>query len=42
MRKVVVAATQMPATWDIEANLIQAEQTVRAAARAGAQIILLQ
>jgi N-carbamoylputrescine amidase len=42
MRKVVVAATQMAASWDIPANLAQAEQTVREAARAGAQIVLLQ
>jgi N-carbamoylputrescine amidase len=42
MRKVVVAATQMAASWDIEANLARAEQTVREAARAGAQIVLLQ
>lgn len=42
MRKVVVAATQMAASWDIEANLAQAEQAVREAARAGAQIVLLQ
>jgi N-carbamoylputrescine amidase len=42
MRKVVVAATQMAASWDIEANLARAEETVREAARAGAQIVLLQ
>ena len=42
MRKVVVAATQMAASWDIAANLARAEQTVRDAARAGAQIVLLQ
>jgi N-carbamoylputrescine amidase len=42
MRKVMVAATQMAASWDIEANLARAEETVREAARAGAQIILLQ
>lgn len=42
MRKIKVAATQMSASWDSEANLAQAEQIVRDAARAGAQIILLQ
>lgn len=42
MRKVVVAATQMAASWNIEANLAEAERTVREAARAGAQIVQLQ
>ena len=42
MRNVTVAATQMACTWDREATLEKAEQTVRDAAAAGAQIILLQ
>lgn len=39
---VKVAATQMRISWDIEDNLIKAEQMVRKAAQAGAKIILLQ
>jgi len=39
---VKVAATQMAISWDIENNLNKAEQMVRAAAKAGANIILLQ
>ena len=39
---VKVAATQMSISWDIEDNLIKAEQMVRKAAQAGAKIILLQ
>jgi len=42
MRKVVVAATQMSCTWDIEENIAKAEKLVREAASRGAQIILLQ
>ncbi|WP_179402382.1 N-carbamoylputrescine amidase [Burkholderia guangdongensis] len=42
MRKIVVAATQMAISRDTEANLALAERTVREAARAGAQIVLLQ
>lgn len=42
MRKVVVAATQMSCTWDIEATLAKAEKLVREAASKGANIILLQ
>ncbi|MCX7923289.1 MAG: N-carbamoylputrescine amidase [Clostridia bacterium] len=42
MRKVVVAATQMSCTWDIEENIKKAERLVREAASKGAQIILLQ
>lgn len=39
---VKVAATQMSISWNIEENLIKAEQMVRKAAQAGAKIILLQ
>ena len=39
---VTVAATQMCCNWDKKNNLHQAEQLVREAAQAGAQIILLQ
>ncbi len=42
MREVTVAATQMACSWDRPANLDQAEELVREAAGAGAQIILLQ
>lgn len=42
MRKITVAATQMRCLWDKEATLKKAEQLVRDAAKAGANIILLQ
>lgn len=42
MREVTVATTQMPCSWDVQANLTQAEALVREAAAGGAQIILLQ
>jgi len=42
MRKVRVAATQMACSWDKEATLDKAEKLVRAAAKKGANIILLQ
>ncbi len=42
MRTVTVAATQMACTWDREANIARAEQLVRAAAKQGANVILLQ
>lgn len=42
MRKVTVAATQMSCTWNREETLDKAEQLVRQAADAGADIILLQ
>jgi N-carbamoylputrescine amidase len=42
MRKVIVAATQMSCSWDLDANLNKAEKLVRAAAKEGADIILLQ
>jgi len=42
LRKVTVAATQMSCSWDVDDNIQQAEQLVRKAASAGAQIILLQ
>jgi N-carbamoylputrescine amidase len=41
-RQVTVAATQFACSWDIDANLQQAEDMVRQAARDGAQVILLQ
>lgn len=39
---VKVAATQLSISWDIEYNIKKAETIVRAAAKAGAKIILLQ
>lgn len=42
MRKVSVAATQMPCGWDVEENIASAEVLVRQAHAQGAQIILLQ
>ncbi len=42
MRKVIVAATQMKCSVDIQENLNHAEYLVRLAASKGAQIILLQ
>ncbi len=42
MRKVTVAATQMPCEWNREANIDRAESLIRAAAADGAQIIQLQ
>ena len=42
MRKVIVAATQMSCSWDIDENIKKAEKLVREAASKGAQIILLQ
>lgn len=42
MAKVTVAATQMACSWDIEANINNAEKLVREAAAKGAQIILIQ
>lgn len=42
MRKVIVAATQMSCTWDINENIKRAEALVRSAASQGARIILLQ
>lgn len=41
-RKVTVAATQMACSWDIDANLANAESLVRKAAAEGANIILIQ
>ena len=41
-RKIIVAATQMACTWDLESNLKAAERIVRSAAASGANIILLQ
>lgn len=42
MKKVTVAATQMSCSWDREDTLKKADTMVREAAKAGAQIILLQ
>lgn len=42
MREVVVAATQMPCSWDIGANLDRAADLVRSAAEKGAHIVLIQ
>uniref|UniRef100_UPI00403F9779 N-carbamoylputrescine amidase n=1 Tax=Lentilactobacillus hilgardii TaxID=1588 RepID=UPI00403F9779 len=42
MRKVKVAATQMACKWDTARNLTKAEDLIKGAASAGAQIILLQ
>ena len=41
-REVVVAATQFACGWDVAANIATAEKLVRAAAKQGAQIILIQ
>ncbi len=41
-RPVTVAVTQFACSWDLAANLAQAESLVREAARRGAQVILLQ
>lgn len=42
MAKVKVAATQMACSWDLDANISNAERLVRQAAAQGAQIILIQ
>jgi N-carbamoylputrescine amidase len=42
MTSITVAATQMACSWDVEANLTQAEALVREAAGQGADIVLLQ
>ncbi|WP_100489087.1 N-carbamoylputrescine amidase [Sporolactobacillus pectinivorans] len=42
MRKVKVAATQMSCSWTLDENIAKAESLVRAAAKKGAQVILLQ
>lgn len=41
-REVTLAVTQFACSWDRDANITRAESMVREAARAGAQIILLQ
>jgi len=41
-RRVIVAASQMSCSWDVEENLNKAEHLVRKAHSQGAQIILLQ
>jgi N-carbamoylputrescine amidase len=40
-RKVTVAATQFSCDWNVDENMAKAERAVRAAAKQGAQIILL-
>ena len=40
--QVSVACTQMPCSWDLEANVARAEALVHRAADEGAQIVLLQ
>lgn len=42
VRQVTLAATQMPCTWDEEANVARAGELVREAAGKGANIVLLQ
>ncbi len=42
MPEITVAATQMPCSWDREANVVNAESLVREAAGRGAQIVLIQ
>lgn len=42
MRPVTVAATQMAVSWDLDANLANAERLVRLAHAAGAGLVLLQ
>lgn len=41
-REVVVAASQMACSWDVDANLAKAEALVRKAADSGANIVLIQ
>ncbi|WP_444437137.1 N-carbamoylputrescine amidase [Pseudomonas sp. A6] len=41
-RTITVAATQMACSWDVQANIANAEKLVRQAAAQGAQIILIQ
>ena len=40
--KVTVAATQMACSWDRDANIANAEKLIRAAAKQGANVILIQ
>ena len=42
MRTVTVAATQMAISWDLDANLANAERLVRSAHARGARLVLLQ
>jgi len=42
MSRLKVAATQMACSWDLPANLQRAENLIREAASAGAQVILIQ
>ncbi len=41
-RTITVAATQMPCDWDIAGNIDRAENLVREAAAAGAELVLIQ
>jgi N-carbamoylputrescine amidase len=42
MRKVTLAATQFACSWDVRANIDKAKALVRAAAAAGANVVLIQ
>lgn len=42
MSEVVLAATQMTCSWNIEENVSKAEKLIREAAKQGAQIVLIQ
>jgi len=42
MRPITLAATQFASTWDIPANIAKAKDVVRAAADAGANVVLVQ
>ncbi len=42
MKKITVAATQFACSWDVPKNIANAKEMVRAAARQGANVILLQ
>ena len=42
MRNVTVAATQMPCSWDLDANIDNAEKLIREATGQGANVVLIQ
>lgn len=42
MREIVVAVTQMACSWDLRANVANAERLIREAVARGAQLVLLQ
>ncbi len=42
MRPITLAATQFASTWDVPANIAKAKDVVRAAADAGANVVLVQ